>query len=177
MNVTKTYAVSEMKLSKPSLPSIAWFCGRYTHYVWSNGFHHWTDLENPPKIGFCFKVLVVSPWCATANRSTPWKHVGEVIHQPLDRCLAECWKLEGPPTAFCALWERHSISENKYSTCQGIIGCTTNSVPVVFIVFSRDCWWLKPINTHYIGLIKEFPIGYVGRGASNYPLNLVEQVS
>ena len=29
MNETKTYAVSEMKLSKPPLPSIACFCGRY----------------------------------------------------------------------------------------------------------------------------------------------------
>ena len=39
---------------------------------------------------------------------------------------------------------------------------------MVFIVFSRDSWGLKPINTHYIG---EFPIGVRwDRGTSNYPL-------
>ena len=36
---------------------------------------------------------------------------------------------------------------------QGTIGCTPNSVPMVFIVFSRDSWGLLPINTHYIGFI------------------------
>ena len=28
---------------------------------------------------------------------------------------------------------------------QGTIGCTPNSVPMVFIVFSRDSWGLEPI--------------------------------
>ena len=31
---------------------------------------------------------------------------------------------------------------------QGTIGCTPNSVPMVFIVLSRDSWGLQPINTH-----------------------------
>ena len=35
-----------------------------------------------------------------------------------------------------------------------------NSVPVVFIVFSRDSWGSLPINTHYIGPIRDFPSGY-----------------
>ena len=36
---------------------------------------------------------------------------------------------------------------------QGTVGSTPNSVPMVFIVFFRDSWGLKPINTHYIRLI------------------------
>ena len=34
--------------------------------------------------------------------------------------------------------------------CQGTTGCTPNSVPMVFIAFSRDSWGLS-INTRYIG--------------------------
>ena len=40
-----------------------------------------------------------------------------------------------------------------FALYQGTIGCTPNSVPMVFIVFSRDSWGLYTINTHYIGLI------------------------
>ena len=40
---------------------------------------------------------------------------------------------------------------------QGTIGCTPNSVPMVFMMFSRDSWRLQPIITHKypraIGLI------------------------
>ena len=33
--------------------------------------------------------------------------------------------------------------------CQGTIGCTPNSVPMVFIVFSRDSWGLYIITHEY----------------------------
>ena len=53
------------------------------------------------------------------------------------------------------------------SLVQGTIGCTPNSVPMVFIVFSRDSWGYCniPINTHYIPLYRayihrDFP-GYI----------------
>ena len=36
---------------------------------------------------------------------------------------------------------------------QGTIGCTPNSVPMVFIVFCRDSWGLYAINAYYIGLM------------------------
>ena len=36
---------------------------------------------------------------------------------------------------------------------QGTIGCTPNSVPMVFIVFSRDSWGL---------LTHKYPLQYIG---------------
>ncbi len=49
------------------------------------------------------------------------------------------------------------------STYQGTIGCTPNSVPMVFIVFSRDSGGFLPIHTHYIGIYRAY-IGISHRG-------------
>ena len=46
---------------------------------------------------------------------------------------------------------------------QGTIGCTPYSVPMVFIVFSRDSGGFLPIHTHYIGIYRAY-IGISHRG-------------
>ena len=58
---------------------------------------------------------------------------------------------------------------------QGTIGCTPNSVPMVFIVFSGNFWDYNPYIPN-IRAYKGFPIGaHVGiRGTSNYPLKIPE---
>ena len=64
-----------------------------------------------------------------------------------------------PPVA----GQTHETSESiPFAVFQGTIGCTPNSVPIVFIVFSRDSWGQR---THKypraIGLIFGFPMtGY-----------------
>ena len=56
-------------------------------------------------------------------------------------------------------YKLNQSSRDNYS-----VGCTPNSVPMVFIVFSRDSWGLlSPINTHHIGLIYAY-IGISRRG-------------
>ena len=43
-------------------------------------------------------------------------------------------------------------------------GCTPNSVPMVFIVFSSDSWGLYPINIHYKAYIGISNRGTLGSG-------------
>ena len=59
------------------------------------------------------------------------------------------WLSSGPPGAICVKHRQcfqgaSQTREKKDIRCiyQGASGCTPNSVPIVFIVFSRDSWGL-----------------------------------
>ena len=51
------------------------------------------------------------------------------------------------------IYNHHLEPLDETDLVQGTIGCPPNSVPIVFIVFSRDSWGLSPIKTNYIGLM------------------------
>ncbi len=106
-------------------------------------------------------------------RSSPWDSYPTkvVMWTILANFLWYIWAVGGAQKS--GNWILLGVGQD---SSQGTIGCTPNSVPMVFIVFSRDSWGLQPITTHYLGLInRDFPFrgtlgfGYIQRTPLKLP--------
>ena len=111
------------------------------------------DLPNPGFQFFKNKGLAVG---IPGNPRDAWNHAMLVVTNP-PGCLGELLDEILPTQLWGFLKANHEIRIPPKTTtriqCQGTIGCTPNSVLMIFIVFSRDSWGLWPINAHNIGLI------------------------
>ena len=92
-----------------------------------------------------------------------------IVFWKISLWMWRAWRLE---SRIASVWTRSlKASGGRFKGEVGRVARSRTCTTMVLIVFSKDSWGFYPVNTHYIGLIKGFPIGVCwARGTSNYAL-------